>query len=111
MRADYNDYIHSDKWLERRRQTLLRDGFRCQKCGSRRFLHVHHLTYARFGNEKLEDLQTVCKECHETIHGRKMGWPKRKKRIKWVWSFPHKRMRSRASLFRSALRKVMRKAW
>ncbi len=25
---------------------------------------VHHLTYERFGNEPLEDLQSVCAECH-----------------------------------------------
>jgi len=103
MRADYNDYIHSDKWLERRRQALLRDGFRCQKCGSRRYLHVHHLTYARFGNEKLDDLQTVCKACHEKIHGRRIGWWPRRRKAKVIF-FPRRR-RSFKSLLRTFIRK------
>ncbi len=38
----------------------------CQKCGSgsgRR--EVHHKTYERVGNERLDDLIVLCPECHE----------------------------------------------
>jgi hypothetical protein len=39
-------------------------------CWGTEHLEVHHLTYDRFGgNERLEDLQTLCRDCHRTWHG------------------------------------------
>jgi hypothetical protein len=29
---------------------------------------VHHLTYERVGYEDLDDLVSVCEDCHETVH-------------------------------------------
>jgi 5-methylcytosine-specific restriction endonuclease McrA len=31
-------------------------------------LHVHHCTYENYAREKLEDLITLCNECHHTFH-------------------------------------------
>ena len=40
-------------------------GQRCQRCGfGSTTLHAHHLTYERFGKERLEDLECVCERCH-----------------------------------------------
>lgn len=39
----------------------------CENCGSRRFLCVHHLNYDRTDN-RLVNLQVVCKSCHQIIH-------------------------------------------
>jgi 5-methylcytosine-specific restriction endonuclease McrA len=33
-------------------------------------LHVHHLTYERLGRELIEDVQIICRECHDREHGR-----------------------------------------
>jgi hypothetical protein len=33
-------------------------------------LDVHHLTYVRFGHERLEDLLTLCRPCHDAAHDR-----------------------------------------
>jgi hypothetical protein len=32
---------------------------------------VHHLTYARLGDEPLSDLLGLCKSCHRAIHHRR----------------------------------------
>jgi phage terminase large subunit GpA-like protein len=45
----------------------------CEHCGERRAVQAHHLTYERLGDELLTDLLAVCLECHEEIHGRKIG--------------------------------------
>jgi hypothetical protein len=29
---------------------------------------VHHQSYIRTGNESLEDLVSLCRECHKTVH-------------------------------------------
>lgn len=35
-------------------------------------LHVHHLTYARVGNEEPGDLRVLCFQCHQKAHDRKV---------------------------------------
>lgn len=69
----YQDHLDSDKWKEFRLNILEKYNNTCQKCGSKfdaRDLHVHHLHYRSFGNEKDEDVLLVCVKCHEEIHGR-----------------------------------------
>jgi len=39
-------------------------GFKCQRCGVTHKLQVHHLTYEHLYNERLGDLQVLCKSCH-----------------------------------------------
>jgi hypothetical protein len=65
----YDEYLRSEDWQERRQQILSRDGRRCTKCNSSHYLQVHHLTYARVGDENLDDLVTLCRKCHEKEHG------------------------------------------
>ncbi len=74
-------YWRSDAWRRRRRARLAYDNHQCVSCkrqhgdtdprlkGNRTTrLEVHHLTYARFGYERLEDLLTLCQRCHATEH-------------------------------------------
>lgn len=73
--AAYREYIASPAWRAKRQLVLERDGFCCRGCGipiSLRTLQVHHLTYANFRNEPLEDLITLCIPCHEKTHGRRL---------------------------------------
>lgn len=63
----YTAYISSGKWAAKRQQVLARDSNRCQTCLSQDDLEVHHKTYERLGDEALEDLITLCHECHEAI--------------------------------------------
>jgi hypothetical protein len=61
----YLDYLNSDGWYTKREMVLQRDGFTCQWCGYDSELQVHHLHYDNIFREELEDLVTLCSECHE----------------------------------------------
>lgn len=72
MRSDdagYQAYINSPEWAERRKLKFAQVGRHCQECGTTERLEVHHLTYDRFMNERLEDLQVLCHFCHMSEHG------------------------------------------
>jgi 5-methylcytosine-specific restriction endonuclease McrA len=85
-RKQYLRYLNSDKWAKTRRRALERAGFRCAKCQRSKRLHVHHLTYARFGNENDEDLQVLCERCHRALHrDRKRHRERRKRRAVGGW--------------------------
>lgn len=45
-----------------------RDNFQCIICNSKKELQVHHKRYSEF---TIDDIVTVCKECHWNIHGKK----------------------------------------
>jgi len=65
--SKYDRYISSPEWRSLRLKVLERDQHCCQTCLSTDDLEVHHKTYVRLGNEDLEDLITLCSECHEAI--------------------------------------------
>ena len=65
---EYKAYLKSPEWKEKRLEVLRRDKFICQKCKKEWATEVHHLTYKNIYNERLEDLLSVCKGCHEKIH-------------------------------------------
>lgn len=69
----YMKYIKESKeWQDKRSERLKIDNYTCQRCGSKRNLQVHHLTYANFGHEDVHnDLITMCKNCHEDIEREK----------------------------------------
>lgn len=48
----------------------------CERCGILPGVQLHHLTYERIGSERPEDLQLLCKACHEFIHGKRHVDPK-----------------------------------
>lgn len=50
-----------------RAAALDRDGHRCVRCNAPA-QQVHHLTYERWQDESLEDLESLCVECHEKEH-------------------------------------------
>jgi len=50
-------------------QILQRDGWRCQACGSLRYLQVHHLQFrSQSGNDVEGNLITLCADCHRRTH-------------------------------------------
>ncbi len=67
----------SRRWPALRQQALRRDGFKCVKCSSRHKLQVDHIKPVRDAPElsfEIENLQTLCRQCHssktrEEIHG------------------------------------------
>lgn len=68
FKEHYEIYINSDVWNEKRQACFKRDGFICQKCGSAKNLVCHHLNYEHLGDEPLDDLLTLCRSCHNSIH-------------------------------------------
>jgi len=61
-------YLQSPLWKQIRKKALDKYGEVCFKC-KERGTDVHHLTYERAGgNELIEDLQVLCRGCHEAIH-------------------------------------------
>ncbi|MBW1619032.1 MULTISPECIES: HNH endonuclease [Empedobacter] len=67
-KGKYHKYLESPEWRAKREMVFKRDGYTCTKCKSRPAFHAHHLTYKNIFNEKLEDLISVCAECHSQIH-------------------------------------------
>jgi 5-methylcytosine-specific restriction endonuclease McrA len=72
-------YLKSSHWTEFRKRALQAQkenlGYNCcERCGERIGsahlfnLHVHHLTYERLGNELIEDVEIICRKCHEKEH-------------------------------------------
>lgn len=65
-------------WDQRRKAVYQRDGYQCQNCGSaggpkgNTELHAHHIVpKAQGGTHQKSNLITVCKNCHNSIHGNK----------------------------------------
>jgi len=74
MSEKYQKFIRSAKWQKIRLRALDNRGHKCEKCGSLKKLHVHHLNYKGFGgNEQDNDLQILCRSCHMRVHRYKYG--------------------------------------
>jgi 5-methylcytosine-specific restriction endonuclease McrA len=69
----YHRHMASEEWADLRRRVFARCKGLCEGCGERRAVQVHHLTYARLGDEMLFDLVAMCMTCHEKIHDRPIG--------------------------------------
>lgn len=69
-RENYAAYMKSDQWEVRRRAAVVRAGCKCQLCGHRGKLDVHHNDYRRLGQELPEDLIALCRPCHDRFHGK-----------------------------------------
>lgn len=71
-RRDYyrEVYLNSEEWKRKRYVVLRRDNWRCVHCGEEA-TQVHHKRYApkNIGKEPIEWLESVCKSCHEKLHG------------------------------------------
>jgi len=72
-KSEYSEYLASDHWKTLRLITLQNCPL-CNRCALPRWLaeiaydqdlHVHHLTYARLGHEDRDDLEVLCRRCHE----------------------------------------------
>lgn len=66
--TEYIAYLQSPEWKERRALLLQKYHHRCQVCNGVQQLQLHHRTYERLGNEHMEDLTVLCRECHTAFH-------------------------------------------
>lgn len=72
-KVNYSRYIKSPAWRRVRAKVLARSKGWCERCRTERALHVHHVTYARLGNEALNDLEALCAGCHVKEHPDKVS--------------------------------------
>jgi HNH endonuclease len=54
-------------WPTIREEVLRRDGRRCQHCGTRERLTVHHITPRPLGTHDPRNLITLCEGCHNVL--------------------------------------------
>lgn len=66
----YYEYLESDQWLNIRRIALMKSDFKCEKCGNKENLNVHHLNYNSVFDEKIRDIIVLCKGCHKNQHNK-----------------------------------------
>jgi 5-methylcytosine-specific restriction endonuclease McrA len=59
---------NSRQWRCRRDEVIVRQRFRCGRCGQERHLQVHHLSYDHLGDERPDELVALCLMCHWTVH-------------------------------------------
>ena len=65
----HDDYMETEVWKGLAKQRLKMDGMKCTSCGSGENVQVHHLRYPEvWGEERLDDLRTLCDSCHKEIH-------------------------------------------
>ena len=75
----YNQYLKTPTWRRKRRQILTDCCGRCQGCGRRQAVEVHHKEYPQgvmpgsvewVRMEKLFMLVALCPDCHTDVHPR-----------------------------------------
>lgn len=67
----YVRYLSSAAWARKRAEILVRAAGTCEACGvavPEGEAEVHHVTYARVGAERPEDLVALCPGCHRRAH-------------------------------------------
>lgn len=65
---EYQSYLRTDTWKDKRNRVLARDKYVCQACLRRNATEVHHTTYEHIMNEPLFELISICDVCHRALH-------------------------------------------
>ncbi|MBN4933742.1 HNH endonuclease [Staphylococcus sp. EG-SA-6] len=78
--SKYMEFYHSKEWRNKRKQVLLRDKYLCQSCLRKGYVnpvkkgqrfYVHHIIELKDDWKKrldINNLETVCAECHLESH-------------------------------------------
>ncbi|MBX3547782.1 MAG: hypothetical protein KF748_01375 [Xanthobacteraceae bacterium] len=65
----YQQHIASGQWQNLRRRVKQERGNRCERCGAENVsLALHHKHYGTLGNERSQDVEVLCQECHFKEH-------------------------------------------
>jgi len=68
---EYNQYLQSADWQQKRSEKLLRKygtKKRCSICASKEKLNIHHLNYRNLYDVEQSDLRILCERCHKLTH-------------------------------------------
>ncbi len=75
--SEYEKLLQTNEWREKRQSILIRDGYKCYRCGSGSGLEVHHRQYhkklatghfVKPWKYKNNNLITLCRNCHQQGH-------------------------------------------
>lgn len=80
-REKYQAYLCGREWSVLKEAVLTRSGGVCERCFANEMDHVHHLTYERKYKERLDDLQAICKPCHDFVHAKSEYDPARNRPV------------------------------
>jgi hypothetical protein len=70
--SQYEAVMASDRWRLVRAEAIRRAGYCCVRCGSGGRLDVHHARgYRNLGRERPEELQALCRTCHDAVHAQR----------------------------------------
>ncbi len=105
---EYKKYIKSQEWKNIKLDILQVRGNYCEICKEQRqvnILHLHHKTYKNLFNEKAEDLQLLCPNCHMEVHGltKKVKQKKPKVKVKKI-KLPKRNKRSSVAMVEERIR-------
>lgn len=65
----FSRYMGSQDWIKTRNECYRRDNYQCRNCGKATNIEAHHTSYEHWGTPKeLDDLITLCHDCHEHVH-------------------------------------------
>jgi 5-methylcytosine-specific restriction endonuclease McrA len=71
----YEVYLRSHAWRAKRHAVLERADNHCERCDgggglfAAALLEVHHWTYDHLGDERLDELEALCRDCHREADG------------------------------------------
>lgn len=65
----YSQYLQSEHWFNLKLGAWIRDGKKCAACHWKSDLQGHHLIYRNLTDCATKDILTLCKRCHDRIHG------------------------------------------
>ncbi len=72
---DYRQFLETPFWRGLREECYRRDGRKCQNCGSNGPLNAHHRFYRpNWFTTRLDDLVTLCHDCHDSAHANKSAF-------------------------------------
>lgn len=66
----YGMFLESDWWKALSFERRKRSKFTCERCGKEDHCQAHHRIYREnWFDTRMEDLECICRECHEKEHG------------------------------------------
>jgi hypothetical protein len=88
--GSYKEWLRTPQACLLRAESRERDGHRCVRCQGTECLEMHHvLGYRRsWADTRLEDVITLCDDCHEIMHGAKdvkFLLPVAQSEARWEW--------------------------
>jgi hypothetical protein len=67
-KEEYQDYLNSTLWKEKRKEIFSKRGRKCEACGDISGINVHHVIYSRLRREEANDVRVLCGNCHFFLH-------------------------------------------